>query len=328
MTLPADRIGSEARRRIDRVVEGAVAEGDAPGVVAGIARGDSVHVAVAGVATVGGRAMDRRTQFRIASITKPITAATVLALADDGLLAIDEPIDATLPELAHRRVLVRPDGRLDQTIPAVRPVTTRDLLTFTWGFGMEGAMFTATEPWPIVEAAAARHLNTFGPPQPDDTPDPDTWMRRLGELPLLAQPGDRWLYQSGAQVLGVLAARAGGATFDHVIQERVLGPLGMQDTAFHAPDVDRLATAYERHDGTLIVSDAPSGQWSRPPAFADGGAGLVSTVDDLLAFARMLRGGGEGVLARETVAAMTRNQLTRAQRERVWPGFSFREGRG
>ena len=82
-------------------------------------------------------------------------------------------------------------------MPADRPITTRDLLTFTWGFGMQGAMFMAAEPWPIFTAALERELSTFGPPQPATTPDPDTWMARLGELPLLAQPGERWLYQSG-----------------------------------------------------------------------------------------------------------------------------------
>ena len=145
------------------------------------------------------------------------------------------------------------------TVPAQRPITVRDLLTFTWGFGMQGAMFTAPEPWPIVTAAAERELATFGPPQPGSTPDPDTWLARLGELPLLAQPGERWLYHSGSQVLGVLAARAAGAPFGDVLRERLLGPLGMADTGFHAADTARLATAYERRDGRLD-RDRPAGR--------------------------------------------------------------------
>jgi CubicO group peptidase (beta-lactamase class C family) len=107
-------------------------------------------------------------------------------------------------------------------------------------------MFVAAEPWPIFSAALERELSTFGPPQPATTPDPDTWMARLGELPLLAQPGERWLYQSGAQVLGVLASRAAGASFAEVLRERILAPLGMNSTAFHVTDTTRLATAYER----------------------------------------------------------------------------------
>ncbi len=153
-------------------------------------------------------------------------------------------------------------------------------------------------------------------------------MARLGELPLLAQPGERWLYNSGSQVLGVLAARAAGASFDQLLRARVLGPLGMKDTAFHATDTSRLATAYENRDGRLLVSDLPDGQWSHPPAFPDGGAGLVSSVDDMVAFGRMLIRGGSPVLSSTTVAEMTRDQLTVAQRANVWPGFSLLEDRG
>jgi CubicO group peptidase (beta-lactamase class C family) len=262
--------------RIDEVVGQAVAEGQAPGVVAAVARGDTVHVVTAGATAVGGPPMRRDTLFRITSNTKPMTAAAVLSLVDDGLLKLNGAVDDLLPELADRRVLSRPDGLLTDTVPARRPITVRDLLTFTWGFGMQGAMFMAADPWPVVVAAAERQLATFGPPQPASTPDPDTWIARLGELPLLAQPGERWLYQSGSQVLGVLAARAAGAPFEDVLRSRVFGPLGMDDTGFHAADTARLSTAYERRDGKLVVTDPPEGQWSQPPAFPDGGAGLVS----------------------------------------------------
>jgi CubicO group peptidase (beta-lactamase class C family) len=314
--------------RIDEVVERAVEQGQAPGVVAAVARGEAVHVATAGVMAVGGAPMRRDTLFRISSNTKPMTAAAVLSLVDDGLLELNAPVDELLPELADRRVLQRPDGPLEQTVPAQRPVTVRDLLTFTWGFGMQGAMFMAAEPWPVVTAAMERQLSTFGPPQPGVTPDPDTWMARLGELPLLAQPGERWLYQSGSQVLGVLAARAAGAPFEDVMRERVLGPLGMKDTGFHTTDTARLATAYENRDGVLVVSDPPEGRWSHPPLFPDGGGGLVSSADDVVAFGRMLMRGGSPVLKPTTVAEMTRDQLTAVQRANVWPGFSFLGDRG
>jgi CubicO group peptidase (beta-lactamase class C family) len=315
--------------KLDDIIEAAVARGDAPGVVAAVGRGDEGYVAAAGVMAVGGPPMQPDTLFRIASITKPVTAAVVLSLAEDGAFGLDEPVDRLLPELANRRVLRRPDGPLTDTIAAERAVTTRDLLTFTWGFGMQGAMFMTPEPWPIVSAAAERELGTFGPPQPDTTPEPDTWMARLGELPLLAQPGERWLYSAGSQVLGVLAARAAGAPFEDVMRERVLAPLGMNDTAFYADDTRRLATAYERRDGKLEVSDPPDGQWSRPPRFPDGAGGLVSTAEDLLRFGRMLLlPGGNPVLTAGTVAEMTRDQLTPAQRANVWPGFSFLDDRG
>jgi CubicO group peptidase (beta-lactamase class C family) len=314
--------------RIDEIVESAAQQGQAPGIVAAVARGEAVHVATAGVMAVSGAPMRRDTLFRISSNTKPMTAAVVLALVDDGALALDEPVDELLPELGDRRVLILPDGPLSETVPAQRPITVRDLLTFTWGFGMQGAMFMAPEPWPIFTATVERELSTFGPPQPATTPDPETWMARLGELPLLAQPGERWLYQSGSQVLGVLASRAAGASYAEVLRQRLLGPLGMNDTAFHTTDTSRLATAYENRDGQLVVSDRPDGQWSRPPAFHDGAAGLVSSVDDIVAFGRMLMRGGSPVLKSATVAEMTRDQLTAAQRANVWPGFSFLDDRG
>jgi CubicO group peptidase (beta-lactamase class C family) len=314
--------------RIDEVVERAVEQGQAPGVVAAVACGESVHVATAGVMAVGGAPMRRDTLFRISSTTKPVTAAVVLSLVDDGVLELNGAVEEFLPELADRRVLCRPDGPLGQTVPAQRPVTVRDLLTFTWGFGMQGAMFMAPQPWPVVTAAVERQLSTFGPPQPGSMPDPDTWMARLGELPLLAQPGERWLYQSGSQVLGVLAARAAGAPFEDVLRERVLGPLGMKDTGFYAADTTRLATAYEDRDGQLVVSDPPDGQWSHPPLFPDGSGGLVSSADDVVAFGRMLMRGGSPVLRPATAGEMTRDQLTAAQRANVWPGFSFLDDRG
>lgn len=315
--------------RLEEIVEAAVARGDAPGVVAAVGRGGEGYVAAAGVMAVGGPPMRPDTLFRIASITKPVTAAVVLSLAEDGLLGLEEPVDRLLPELADRRVLRRPDGPLTDTIEAERAVTTRDLLTFTWGFGMQGAMFMAPEPWPIVSAVTERELSSFGPPQPDTTPEPDTFMARLGELPLLAQPGERWLYSAGSQVLGVLAARAAGAPFEDVMWERVLAPLGMDDTAFYVNDTSRLATAYENVNGELTVRDRPDGQWSRPPRFPDGAAGLVSTAEDLLRFGRMLLlPGGNPVLTAGTVAEMTSDQLTPAQLARVWPGFSFLGDRG
>ena len=312
---------------LQRVLDGAVAGDQAPGVVAGVAWGDEAKVAWAGSATLSGAPMQRDTIFRISSMSKPITAVCALALVDAGQMELDEPVDCWLPELAARRVLRRPDGALDDTVPANRPITLRDLLTSTWGFGMQGAMFTSERPWPVVEAAEARALHTFGPPEPATTPEPDTWMSRLGELPLLAQPGERWLYQSSSQVLGVLASRVAGKPLDVVLSERVLRPLGMVDTGFWTAASARLATAYQRQEGVLVVSDPPDGQWARRPGFCDGAGGLVSTVDDLLRFGRMLRRGGESVLREETAAAMTRDQLTVEQRERVWPGFSFLEGR-
>jgi CubicO group peptidase (beta-lactamase class C family) len=311
--------------RFAAVAASHVGDDKVPGLVALVAHGDEAHVQALGTLSVGGRPVERGSLFRIASTTKPVTAAATLALAREGLLDLDEPVDRLLPELANRRVLRRMDGPLDDTLPAAGPVTVRGLLTFTFGFGMALEMFTAPEPWPVVAAATEAGLATIGPPQPDDFVDPDTWIAGFGELPLLAQPGERWLYNTGAHVLSVLCARAAGMSYDEVLRTRIFEPLGMRDTGFSTEDVGRLATAYQPTAEGLVVWDPPDGQWSRPPVFFDGAAGLVSTVDDLLAFARMLLRGGDPVLTADQVREMGRDHLSTGQREF---GAAFLGGRG
>jgi CubicO group peptidase (beta-lactamase class C family) len=294
-----------------------------PGLVTLVACGGQVHVEALGRLAVGGPPVARDSIFRIASTTKPITAAVTLAVAAEGLFRLDEPVDRLLPELAGRRVLRRMDGPLDDTVPAARAITVRDLLTFTFGFGMVGEMFAAPEPWPVVAATDELRLATIGPPDPPVPPDPDTWIAALGSLPLLAQPGERWMYNTGAQVLGVLVARATGQPFSEVLKTRIFEPLGMPDTGFWTADTHRVATAYQPTPDGLVMLDAPDGKWSRPPQFGDGAAGLVSTADDLLAFARMLLRGGAPVLPAGAVRAMTTDQLTAEQKARggLLPGF-------
>jgi len=294
-----------------------------PGLVALVARGGQVHVEALGRLSVGGPPVARDSLFRIASTTKPITAAVTLAVAAEGLIGLDEPVDRLLPELAGRRVLCRMDGPLDDTVPAARAITARDLLTFTFGFGMLIEMFASAQPWPVVAAADELRLATIGPPDPPVPPDPDTWIAGLGRLPLLAQPGERWMYNTGAQVLGVLVARAAGQPFSEVLATRIFGPLGMRDTAFWTADTRRLATSYQPSPDGLVVRDEPDGKWSRPPEFPDGAAGLLSTADDLLALAQMLLRGGAPVLPPGAVRAMTTDQLTPAQKAHggLLPGF-------
>jgi CubicO group peptidase (beta-lactamase class C family) len=218
---------------------------------------------------------------------------------------------------------------LDDTVPAQRPITTRDLLTFTFGFGFVVEMFMATEPLPIVVASDRARLSTIGPPNPAIQPDPDTWIAALGALPLIAQPGERWMYNTGASVLGVLASRAGGQSFGEVLRTRIFEPLGMTQTAFWTNETDRLATAYRSApdgQGGLEMWDPPEGRYSRPPAFEDGAGGLVSTADDMLAFARMFLRGGAPVLSAGSVRAMTTDQLTPEQKARGGLGPDFFTG--
>src|SRR2546428_5276436 len=174
--------------------------------------------------------MRRDTFFRIPWMTKPTLALATLMLVEEGSLALDEPADALLPELAHRQVLKRIDGPLDETVPARRPITVEDLLTFRMGHGLIVEP-TFDPPYPIVNAARELQL-VMGPPEPRTPHDPDEWIKRFGTLPLEYQPGDRWQYNTGSLVLGVLVARASHQPLAEFFRTRIFEPLGMKDTGF------------------------------------------------------------------------------------------------
>jgi CubicO group peptidase (beta-lactamase class C family) len=310
--------------------ERAVDSGHVPGLVVLVASGGQTHVEAHGALSFGGPPVARDSLFRIASMTKPVTGAATLALIEEGLFGLDEPVDL-LPELADRRVLREVAGPLDDTVPAQRAITTRDLLTFTFGFGFVVEMFMSPAPLPIVVASDEARLSTIGPPDPAIQPDPDTWIAGLGALPLMAQPGERWMYNTGASVLGVLLSRAAGHSFGDVLRTRIFDPLGMAQTAFWTSEPSRLATAYRTAQDAVSPSgleiwDPPEGKYSRPPAFEDGAGGLVSTADDMLAFARMFLRGGDPVLSADSVRAMTTDQLTPAQKARGGLGPDFFTG--
>jgi CubicO group peptidase (beta-lactamase class C family) len=319
----ADGFTQAGLERLHDTAERHVGDDLVPGLVALVAHGEHVHVEALGRLDIGGRPVARDSLFRIASTTKPITAIATLTLVDEGLLALDEPVTRLLPELADRRVLTRMDGPLEDTVPAERSITVRDLLTFTFGFGMVTEMFAAPSPWPVVAATRELSLKTLGPPAPKGQPDPDAWIAGLGTLPLMAQPGERWLYNTGASVLGVLCARAAGQPFPDVLSSRVFEPLGMRDTAFWTEDTDRLATSYQPTPDGLVINDPPDGDWGRPPVFPDGAGGLLSTVDDLLALGRMMLGDGSPVLSERSVRAMKTDQLTPEQKARGGLGPDF-----
>ncbi|MER7506251.1 serine hydrolase domain-containing protein [Nonomuraea pusilla] len=303
-------------RRVREVLVRHVESGRIPGVVALVGRGEETHVeAIGTMRHDGGAPMRRDTIFRMASTSKPVTVAAAMVLLDECRLRLDDPVDAWLPELAGRRVLTRIDAPLDDTVPARRPITVRDVLTSTFGLGMD---FTSLGT-PIMNAIFEGGLT---PNLPEPMPEPDEWMRRLGELPLMHQPGERWQYHISSDLLGVLVARVTGRPFETFLRERLFAPLGMADTGFHVPagEIDRLPTLYAPDPGTgeFMVWDEPeSGRWSRPPAFPSGGGGLVSTVDDYHAYFRMLLNGGvhqgERILSRPAVELMTTNRLTAEQ---------------
>lgn len=321
--------------RIHDVMAGYVERGDVPGIVSLVSRRGEVHVDAIGKLAIDGDPIRRDSIFRISSMTKPITAAAAMVLVEECELRLDEPVDRLLPELADRKVLRRLDGPLDDTLPAKRPITVRDLLTFRMGFGI---VLAPPGMYPIQTAMDEQRLGQ-GMPSPETPPAPEEWIRRLGTLPLMHQPGEQWMYNTGSDVLGVLIARVSGQPLETFLRERIFEPLGMKDTSFSVPpeNFNRLATSYwtnpetgarERYDA------AEGGQWSRPPAFPSGAAGLVSTIDDYLAFGQMMLNkgklGSERILARPTVETMTTDHLTPEQKaiSDFVPGFWDSRGWG
>ncbi len=320
--------------RMHDVMAGYVERGEVPGIVTLVSRRGEVHVDAIGMKAVGGSGpMRRDTIFRIASMTKPITAVATMILVEECKLRLDEPVDRLLPELANRKVLKRLDGPLDDTVPANRAITVRDLLTFRLGFG---AVMEPPGRYPIQKVMAEAGLAP-GPNLPAHAPD--EYMKRLGSLPLLHQPGDKWMYHTGSDVLGVLIPRASGQKLETFFRERIFAPLGMKDTGFSVPEakLDRLATSYQPDPatGNLVVFDgARGGRWASPPIFESGGGGLASTVGDYLAFCRMMLGkgksGGERILSRPSVELMTTDHITPEQKavSPFFPGFWDNRGWG
>jgi CubicO group peptidase (beta-lactamase class C family) len=293
-----------------------VERGEIPGIVTATARGGKLEIDAVGATTLGGSdAVGHETIFRIASMTKPIVGVAAMTLVEDGVLRLDEPVDEYLPELADRRVLRRPDGPLDDTVPATRPVTLRDLLTFRLGFGMSMAVPIEA---PVMVAAAEREVGV-APPRTLAPLTSRQWLARFGELPLMFQPGEQWTYQTSATVLGILVARATGQTLGDCLRERIFGPLGMRDTGFAVPagKQRRFATAYCVEPGgrELVVFDGPGeeSKWATVPPSPDGGGDLVSTMDDFLAFAQMMASGGGEILSPSTITEITTDQLTPQQ---------------
>jgi CubicO group peptidase (beta-lactamase class C family) len=321
--------------RIHDVMAGYVERGEVPGIVTLVSRRGEVRADAVGALAIGGRPVQRDTIFRIASLTKPVAAVAAMILVEECRLRLDEPVDRLLPELAGRRVLKRLDGSLDDTVPAKRPVTPRDLLTLRFGIGYSPEVASG---WPIQQAFARQNI-LQGPPRPQTFPEPDEWIRRVGTLPLMYQPGERWLYELGIDVLGVLIARTAGQPLETFLRERIFEPLGMKDTGFSVPaeKIDRFAASYEVHPGTgelTLYDAAEGGEWSRPPAFPSASGGLVSTADDYLAFARMLLGkgvhGNARILSRPAVETLTSDQLTPVQKavSGLVPGYFDSHGWG
>jgi CubicO group peptidase (beta-lactamase class C family) len=304
--------------RMHAALQRHVESGYTPGLVALVYHRGRVHVETLGAMAFDSSVpMRRDTLFRLASTTKPITAVGAMILVEECRLRLDDPVDHWLPELKDRRVLRAIESPLDDTVPARRPITLRDLLTFRCGYGevlfisptcpLQKAMVEARLPlsdWPFAGTA-------------------DEFMRRLGSLPLAWQPGERWLYHMSGEILGVLIERVSGRSLGAFLSERIFEPLGMRDTGFQVPEskLDRLPTCYgtDLVTGNLaVLDDTRTGYAARPRGFESGAGGLVSTADDLLAFGRMMLAGsayqGERILSRPAIELMTVDHLTAEQK--------------
>jgi CubicO group peptidase (beta-lactamase class C family) len=304
-----------------QVLSGHVERKEMPGLVALVCRNDEVHVETLGALAFGDPApMKRDTIFRIASITKPITAVAAMILVEECKIRLDDSIEPWLPELANRRVLKSISSDLNDTTPALRPITVRDLLTYRMGFGSVMAM---PDTYPIQKLIREYRIGGDGPMLPSQAPGLDEWLQKLGSLPWIAQPGELWMYHVSGDALGALIARVSGQSLGAFMRERIFDPLGMKDTAFHVPPekIDRLPAFYFLHHQTNeldFFDDVANSAWQSEPPSESGGGGLVSTIDDYFAFCRMMLNKGrydrEQILSRATVELMTSDQLAAEER--------------
>jgi len=319
-------LDAEALAGVSRVMESVVAAGDLSGAVTLVWRkGEIVRLDTIGQRDIAaGQPMTRDTLFRIASMSKPVTTVAAMILLEEGKLKLDDPITRWAPEFADMKVLKSAAGPVDEVYDAPRDITIDDLMTHRAGLA-----YGFTSIGPIAHAyqkalGDALNINT----------SPDDWMKALGALPLSYPPGERFHYSHATDVLGFVAARVAGTDFRDLLMERIFKPLGMVDTDFYIPREkrDRAAVVYKLNEAANRLEPVNFTQRDDPPAFCGGGAGLVSTADDYLTFARMLLNGGEvdGVrlLKPETVDLMRANRLTDAQRQIDFMGIPFWMGQG
>ncbi len=310
MTTTPEDVGLSTERlaRADATMRAYVDAGKLPGVQWILSRrGEVVHRDCYGFADVEAqRAVEPETIYRIYSMTKPVTSVAMMMLYEEGHFLLENPLQRFLPEFADVQVWDGGTAESPRTRPPSRPVTVHDLLThlsgLTYGFHFQH---------PLDELYRANDLGTFTEPAFDLAEG----VRRLASLPLLFDPGSRWNYSMSTDVCGRLVEVISGMPLDQFLRERILDPLGMHDTAFHAPeaDLDRCSALYTRAQGGGLHRIGEPRSMVRPPTLLSGGGGLVSTTDDYLRFAHLLLGGGAlgevRLLSPRTVAYMARNHL-------------------
>jgi CubicO group peptidase (beta-lactamase class C family) len=295
-------LSSEVLARIGPSMQALVDSGRTAGVMTLVARrGEIVHWQATGWRVLGEDRLEPDDVFRIYSMTKPVTSVAVMMLVEEGRLTLDTPLADILPAFA--RVQVYDGGRLR---PPARPILIRHLLSHTAGLGYGDIGRT-----PVDSLYRAARLGVWG-----TAGDLERTVDAIASLPLIFDPGSRWNYSMGVDVLGRVVEVVSGGPLDEFFRERIFEPLGMDDTGFHVQpeDRDRLTAAYAPSPNGLRLGESNvDGQHTRPAQWLSGGGGLTSTASDYLRFAQMLLGEGEldGVrlLEPETVRAMRTNQL-------------------
>jgi CubicO group peptidase (beta-lactamase class C family) len=311
--------------RFHAIMSAHVERGDVPGLVALVARGNDVHIETLGTLAIGNQTpMCAETVFRVASLTKIATAVAGMILIEECLMRLDDSIERWIPELAERRVLKSIASPLSDTVPATRAITVRDVFTYRMGIG---SVISSTN-YPIQQAIREYKIGGDGPPRPSQAPPEQEWLDHLGALPLIAQPGERFMYNVSGDVLGVLISRVSGMRFGEFLRQRIFEPLGMKDTAFSvSPEqLDRFPACYmPNRDGSLDQFDGIDDSAWRTAPFESGAGGLVSTMDDWFAFSRTLlnngRHDGERILSRASIELMSSDQLT--PENRIGAGIFF-----
>jgi CubicO group peptidase (beta-lactamase class C family) len=311
-------MSSQRLQRLTREMKALSDSGQLSGVVTMVAKdGKVVHFEASGQRDVtSGAPMKKDTIFRIYSMTKPITGVAMMMLFEEGKWQLSDPVSKHIPEFANLKV-AKPNpatGAVTQVAPD-HPMTMRELMSHSGGltYGVFGS--TAVDKMYM-------DVNVLDPNQPMQA-----MIDKLGKIPLLFQPGERWHYSVSVDVQGYLVEKLSGKPFPEFLKERIFDPLKMSDTAFHvqAEKMDRFAAFYT-YDKERKLVPHPNGDYTKPPALPSGGGGLVSTANDYMRFCQMLLNGGEldgqRLLSPLTVKLMRTNMLP-ASASTLSPGTGF-----
>ena len=263
----------------------------------GYGQADPQYIAEGNIALDSTMPADKDTLWRIYSMTKPVTGMAAMILIGEGKMTLDTPVADILPEFKDMKVLTDPANSLD-AVPAKNIMTVRHLLTHTAGLGYniitKGPLLGEYNRLGIAPGVVSR-TPLPGFPVPAPTPSIDEFSRRVASLPLIAEPGTKWSYSIGLDLLGYVIQQVSGMEFGQFLKTRMFDPLGMNSTFFQVPESEtsRLATNYAPVGSMLFPIDPGSDSiYTDKPAFPFGGAGLISSAYDYDRFLAMLLGKG------------------------------------